>query len=52
MRGAKMVKLADTLRSERSPSDRVGVQLPLLARLLKLPILNIVKSLIGVINTI
>ncbi len=44
-----MVELADTLRSERSPSNRVGVQLPLLAyeeALLKLPILNIIKSLV------
>jgi hypothetical protein len=59
-----MVELADTLRSERSPRNRVGVQLPLLALLeivtnwktikrkylLKFPILDIIKPLIREIH--
>lgn len=37
--------MADTLRSERSPRNRVGVQIPLLA-LSPIPILDVVESLI------
>jgi hypothetical protein len=43
--------MADTLRSERSPRNRVGVQLPPLAyELFPIPLFYIMKSFIGMRN--